>query len=117
MKRFILALTAASFMIAPAAYAADRSGPRQPQHYGMKFEPAGKHRQAESGRTYRKPDMRKHRWSKGQRVPAWQRGHVMRDYSRHGLRKPGRGQQWVKVGNDYVLIAIASGIIASFISR
>ncbi|MGE0500038.1 MAG: RcnB family protein [Rhizobiaceae bacterium] len=116
MKRFVLALAAASFLIAPAAYAADRKGPSFPSHHGMKYQP-GKPFKAESGRTYRKHEQRKQRWSKGQRVPAWQRGHVVRDYHRYGLRRPGHGQQWVKVGNDYVLIAIASGIIANFLAR
>jgi len=34
-----------------------------------------------------------------------------RDYGRYGLRRPGPGQEWIRVGNDYVLVSILSGII------
>ncbi|MGT2467250.1 RcnB family protein [Mesorhizobium atlanticum] len=29
-----------------------------------------------------------------------------------GLRRPGPGQEWIRVGNDYVLISILSGIVS-----
>jgi len=35
----------------------------------------------------------------------------VRDYHRYGLRKPGRGQQWVKVDNTYLLMSVATGLI------
>jgi Ni/Co efflux regulator RcnB len=35
----------------------------------------------------------------------------VRDYKRHGLRTPSRGQQWVKVDNNYLLLSIATGVI------
>jgi Ni/Co efflux regulator RcnB len=31
------------------------------------------------------------------------------------LRQPSRGHQWVQMGGDYVLIAIASGVIAQLL--
>lgn len=34
---------------------------------------------------------------------------------RHHLRTPPRGHHWVQVGGDYVLVAIATGIIANII--
>lgn len=37
------------------------------------------------------------------------------DYREHHLRRPPEGQRWVQVGADYVLIAIATGVIASII--
>jgi Ni/Co efflux regulator RcnB len=37
------------------------------------------------------------------------------DYHEHHLRRPPEGQRWVQVGADYVLIAIASGVIADII--
>jgi Ni/Co efflux regulator RcnB len=37
------------------------------------------------------------------------------DYREHHLRRPPEGQRWVQVGADYVLIAVATGIIASII--
>jgi len=37
------------------------------------------------------------------------------DYRVHRLRRPPEGHRWVQVGPDYVLIAIATGVIASII--
>lgn len=40
-------------------------------------------------------------------------GYVVSDWHRHrGLYAPQRGYQWVQVGTDYALVAIATGIIA-----
>ena len=43
------------------------------------------------------------------------RQYVVVDYRQHRLSPPPRGQQWVQVGADYVLVAIATGIIANII--
>ena len=37
------------------------------------------------------------------------------DYREHRLRRPPYGHRWVQVGADYVLIAIATGVIADII--
>jgi Ni/Co efflux regulator RcnB len=37
------------------------------------------------------------------------------DYREHHLSRPPYGQRWVQVGADYVLIAIATGVIANII--
>lgn len=52
---------------------------------------------------------------RGERVSQYYSGshYVVRDWNRHrGLYAPHRGHQWVQVGNDYALVAIATGIIA-----
>lgn len=56
-------------------------------------------------------------WHRGGRVPAQYRGHqyVVNDWRGHRLSPPPRGYQWVQVGNDYVLAAIATGIIAQLL--
>ncbi|SFB73455.1 regulator RcnB of Ni and Co efflux [Polaromonas sp. OV174] len=41
--------------------------------------------------------------------------YYVNDYRAHHLSPPPRGQQWVQVGSDYVLIAIATGLIANII--
>lgn len=53
----------------------------------------------------------------GDRYPAEYRNrhYVVDDWRGHHLSAPPRGYQWVQSGNDYVLIAIASGIIAQLI--
>jgi Ni/Co efflux regulator RcnB len=43
------------------------------------------------------------------------RGDYVRDYKRHGLRAPGRGQQWRHVDGRYVLIAATTGLIADVV--
>lgn len=63
----------------------------------------------------KKKVVKKPRWSRGQRYSDWRR-HTVRDYHRHGLRAPGRGQQWVKVDNDFLLVTAATGVIASIIA-
>lgn len=51
------------------------------------------------------------RWVRGHRVPDWRRKASIRDYNRYGLYRPARGQHWVRVDNDYLLIAAATGVI------
>ena len=41
---------------------------------------------------------------------------VVRDWSHHHLRQPPSGYEWVQSGNQYVLIAITTGVIASIIA-
>ncbi len=43
------------------------------------------------------------------------RQYVVNDYRTYQLAPPQRNQQWVQVGGDYVLIGIATGLIASVI--
>ena len=43
------------------------------------------------------------------------RQYVVNNWRDHRLNAPPRGQQWVQVGSDYVLIAIATGIIAQLV--
>jgi Ni/Co efflux regulator RcnB len=62
----------------------------------------------------------------GARGPEWRRGghippqyrsrqYVVNDWRGHHLNAPPRGYQWVQVGSDYVLVAIATGIIAQLL--
>lgn len=43
------------------------------------------------------------------------RQYVVSDYRAYRLSAPPRGQQWVQVGSDYVMVAIATGLIASIV--
>lgn len=57
------------------------------------------------------------RWHRGDRLPPPYRSryYVVDDWRGHRLSRPPRGYQWVQVGPDYALIAIATGIISSLI--
>lgn len=56
-------------------------------------------------------------WVKGSRVPPQYRTphYVVNDWRGHGLKAPPRGHQWVQYGADYMLVAIATGVIAQLI--
>lgn len=57
-------------------------------------------------------------WRKGGRVPGEYRGrnYVVDDWDAHHLNRPPRGYEWVGVNGDYVLVALASGVIAQIIT-
>lgn len=72
-------------------------------------------RDAREARRYynaRTPEFRR-----GGRLPPELRNrhYVVNDWRRHRLNAPPRGYQWVQVGPDYVLAAIATGLIANLI--
>lgn len=128
-KRTILAAIAVSILSVPMAQAQGRhEGPRQNHQYTQQGKPGyqaprGRHeaqrpapqrhqaRPAPQRHHAQRPAPSRHHWKQGQRVQNWQRYSHVRDYHRQGLRKPSRGQQWVKVDNDYLLISLATGVI------
>lgn len=72
------------------------------------------HRDARNDRQFgaRGPD-----FHRGGRIPGEYRSrqYVVNDWRAHRLAPPQRGQQWVQVGGDYALIAIATGVIAGLV--
>ena len=58
-----------------------------------------------------------HDFRRGGRLPSEyrHRQYVVDDWRGHNLSAPPRGYHWVQTGGDYVLIAIASGIIAQIL--
>ena len=54
-----------------------------------------------------------HDWQRGGRLPAEYRNrqYVVDDWRGHHLSAPPRGYHWVQAGPDYVLAAIATGVI------
>ena len=54
-----------------------------------------------------------HQYYQGGRLPPEYRGrqYVVEDWRGHRLSPPPRGYHWVQTGGDYVLVAIATGII------
>jgi Ni/Co efflux regulator RcnB len=125
MKRLVLAAVALSFVagsvlqaeaapmtipaVAPAASSVLHVDWKKPARYDER-------RHYDRRDIKKKQAVRKHQWKRGQRYSDWRRHQPVRDYSRHGLKRPGQGQQWIKVGNDYLLVGIASGIIGAMIA-
>jgi Ni/Co efflux regulator RcnB len=58
-----------------------------------------------------------HNFQRGQRLPDRYRNnqYVVSNWREHRLRQPPRGYHWVQTGGDYVLAAIATGLIADLI--
>ena len=56
-------------------------------------------------------------WRRGAHLPPDYRGYVVNDYYRYHLRQPPRGYAWYRVGDDYLLAAIASGVIFDIITN
>ena len=54
-----------------------------------------------------------HEWRRGGALPAEYRGnrYVVNDWRGHHLSEPPRGYHWVQVNGDYVLAAVATGVI------
>jgi Ni/Co efflux regulator RcnB len=52
---------------------------------------------------------RPHRWERGHRY--YGPTYVVRNYGYYRLRPPPRGYHWVRANNDYLLVAVATGII------
>ncbi|MBO9557640.1 MAG: RcnB family protein [Caulobacter sp.] len=58
-------------------------------------------------------------WRRGGYLPPYYRGnaYVIHDYGYYRLRPPPRGYYWYRAGNDYVLAAIATGLIFDIINN
>jgi Ni/Co efflux regulator RcnB len=58
-----------------------------------------------------------HEYYRGDRLPVEyrHRNYVVDDWRGHHLSAPPSGYQWVQSGSDYILIAIATGLIAQLL--
>lgn len=104
----------------PTRYEQQHRGPvAAPQHRQTSryYNVNGRRYAAQNGPAWNAPRGYQHRsWSRNQRLPTEYRRTVVRDYGRYHLPPPQRGQQWVRVDNDVVLVSIASGIIGAVIA-
>lgn len=124
MKKLFLSALAATMMTAPMSMA--QAAPRVPVVQSdaviqqVQYRPNQKTvkrtviKRDHRGRVVEKRVVRKN-WQRGNRVPSWQRYQQV-DHKRYHLRQPARGQRWVRVDNDFLLISIGSGIVASIIA-
>jgi Ni/Co efflux regulator RcnB len=57
---------------------------------------------------------RDHRWEAGERVDHeyLDRRYVIGDWSREGLSRPPRGHEWIRVGDEYMLVRVEDQKIA-----
>lgn len=121
MKKFVIALLAATVLAAPMAQAQDwRHGSDRGRHVEKRIDRHVEKRVHvdRRGNVTKKVVVHKPRWNKGHRMSSAERRHMreVRDYRRHRLSAPPRGHRWVQVDNDFLLVGITSGIIASIIA-
>lgn len=69
------------------------------------------------GYGYRPVDRRwrNHAWRRGEYVPVVYRSYYVQDPYYYGLRAAPPGHRWVYMNNDFVLMALATGLIADVI--
>jgi Ni/Co efflux regulator RcnB len=118
MKRLILTTFALSLLAAPAAFADTRPLIQQELRHDMKHDASRVVvRKTERGDVVVRKTVVRPTWRVGARVPHWQRTMVIRDYHLYGLHRPARGLQWVRIGNEYLLIRATSGVVVNVIVR
>ena len=113
MKKFLIAATALALMapLAPAFAQDHRDDRRDDRPSTMMMQRHDDHRDGNAMM------MRQHHdWRRGDRFDRndWNRYERV-DYRRYHLRTPPRGYEWRRVDNNYVLAAVATGVIASII--
>lgn len=93
----------------------------RPQIHPAQVPPAAARVQAARAQGTHAPTMRgagpNRDWYQGGRMPQQYRTHhyVVNDWRMHHLSAPPRGYHWVQNGADYLLVAIATGVITSVI--
>lgn len=112
INRIVLAAIGLSLMAIPAAQAQARHDTHRPGVHRHAKPPAAHRPHAKPAPSH----AHRSRWTRGHRYNNWRRHSTVRDYHRFGLRRPGHGQHWIKVNNDYLLITTATGVIASIIA-
>ncbi len=122
MKKIITAALALSILASAGAASAQ---PRDRNHDGVPdqlqgFNPDARkdHGQRFDAGRYNPPrGYAPHHWGRGERLPDAYRGRGYEvDYRRYHLNAPPRGYHYVRVGNDVVLTAIATGVVASVVA-
>ena len=118
MKRIVLSVLAVSMLAATSltGQAAPMNAPVAPQSNYTKVDwQQPSHRNVKKRviqkRFEKKVVVKRNNWRNGQKYSGWRQHQPVRDYGRYGLHRPGRGQEWIRVGNDYVLVGILSGVI------
>ena len=90
-------------------------------HAQSRHDGHGKQAQSPHRRDERRDDRRgagpRRDMVKGARLHREYRGrhYVVNDWRGHRLRQPPRGHQWVQVGAEYALMAIATGIVIDIV--
>ena len=132
MKRLVLALAAIATVAGPLAVATEANAqPRRDRYerhwdrrdygyrdygrynYGYRYAPPPRGYYPPPRYGYAPP----YAWRRGAYLPPAYGGVYISNYGAYGLRAPPRGYRWSRVGNDYLLTAIATGLIFDIVTR
>lgn len=119
MKRFVLSALAVSMLAASAlqGQAAPLNAPVAPKSATVQVDwKKPTNREVKKRVIIKKKVVKRSHWKRGQKYSGWRQHRPVRDYGRYGLKRPGRGQEWIRVGNDYILVSVLSGVIAGMIA-
>ena len=109
MKKLILAVLAASVAVSPLAIAPASAAPQNRYVQNQKaYNKAVRKDQRQAYRNWRKGERFDYRQARNYRV--------INDYRGRHLKAPPRGYHYVQSGNDAVLVAIGTGLIAAVIA-
>ena len=99
-----------------------RADPRyEPRYEDRRYEDRRYEERRYDGRNrdmhYNRGAGPRHDWYPGTRLPPEYRSrrYVVEDWRGHRLSPPPSGYHWVQAGGDYVLVAIATGVIAQLL--
>ena len=118
MKKLILAALAAATVISPVLATTAGAAPMQVRHSETVRHNGNGHTvvtqrdvyRGNQNRTWRRGERFDRRYAQNYRQIDW------RQYRGRRLYAPPRGYQWVRSGNDAVLIAVTSGIIGAVLA-
>jgi Ni/Co efflux regulator RcnB len=110
MKRFIIAAAALTLLASPV-FAQDNDHRDEHRSDSMTMNHRDDHPNSMMMQAH-------HDWHKGDRIGRddWGRGEHVADYHQYHLSRPPHGYEWRRVDNNYVLAAVAGGLIASVIA-
>jgi Ni/Co efflux regulator RcnB len=105
MKSQFVHAAVAAFIIGVSSAALAQGAPSGDQSQG-------------TGRQQVMPTIPHRDWHEGQQVPSKYRHYnfVKNDWKSHNLDAPARGQQWLGVNGDYVLITRSNGKIVKIVA-
>lgn len=101
LNRALIVSAVGLCLSAGSLFAQDRHDDRDRDHHDEHHQNYVRHEEWRKGEHIRHED-----WDRGERV----------DYRHYHLRRPPRGYEWREVDGNYVLAAVATGVIASVIA-
>lgn len=123
----VIALLSSSVAMAKPDHGNQSNGHQSNSHQSNGHQSNGHKSNGKHARTYAKSNNGRHlgwakdrgsqhRWSRGQRMGYndWRNAPRV-DYRHYHLRQPPRGYEWRQRNDQFILVAIATGLIASII--